>query len=138
MPLRSSCATSRYLQQRLVRKQAQQRFFREIVIALNSLSNSSCRVLRDDVQETNVSIPHFYRIRNHFVRCWVANGWITCSRFKGCGDRSITFIEQYQTTNSISSRKLMIINCRMWTTSPQTQILLKASLRCTSLKTMKQ
>ena len=28
----------------------------------------------------------------------------------------------------------MLINCRMWTTSPQTQILLKASLSCTSLE----
>ena len=32
----------------------------------------------------------------------------------------------------------MLINWRMWTTSPQTQILLKASLSCTSLKTTKQ
>ena len=31
-----------------------------------------------------------------------------------------------------------LTNCRMWTTSPQTQILLKVSLSCTSLKTMKQ
>ena len=29
----------------------------------------------------------------------------------------------------------MLINCHMWTTSPQTQILLKASRSCTSLKT---
>ena len=54
-----------------------------------------------------------------------------------CGDGSVTFIEQHRTTNLSSSRKLMI-NFRMWTTSPQTQILLKASLSCTSLKTMKQ
>ena len=32
----------------------------------------------------------------------------------------------------------MLINCRMWTTSPQTHTLLKVSLSCTSLKTMKQ
>ena len=32
----------------------------------------------------------------------------------------------------------MLIHCRMWTTPPQTQIFLKASLSCTSLKTMKQ
>ena len=51
-----------------------------------------------DVQETNVSIPHFYRIWNHFVGCWTANGWITWSWFMACGDRSVTFIEQYQTT----------------------------------------
>ena len=31
----------------------------------------------------------------------------------------------------------MLINCHTWTTSPQTQILLKASLSCTSLKTTK-
>ena len=30
------------------------------------------------------------------------------------------------------------INCRTWTTSPQTQILVKASLSCTSLKTNRQ
>ena len=33
-----------------------------------------------DVQETNVSIPQFYRIWNHFFGCWIAHGWITCSR----------------------------------------------------------
>ena len=70
-------------------------------------------------------------------RCWIANGWITCSRLVERGDRSVTLIEQYQTTNSSSSRKLMI-NCRTWTTSPQTQILLRASLSCTFLKTMMQ
>ena len=32
----------------------------------------------------------------------------------------------------------MLINCRTWTTIPQTQILLKASVSFTSLKTMKQ
>ena len=35
-----------------------------------------------DVQEANVSIPQFCRIRNHFVGCWTANGWCTCSRFR--------------------------------------------------------
>ena len=29
-------------------------------------------------KQTSVS-PQFYRIRNHFVGCWTANGWITCS-----------------------------------------------------------
>ena len=30
-----------------------------------------------DVQETNVSIPQFHRIRNqnHVVGCWISNGW---------------------------------------------------------------
>ena len=31
----------------------------------------------------------------------------------------------------------MLINCQMWTTYPQTHILLKVSLSCTSLKTMR-
>ena len=59
-----------------------------------------------DVQEANVSIPQFYRIWNHFVGCWTANGWTACSRPLGLGDRSVTFIEQYQNTNQPSSRKL--------------------------------
>ena len=58
------------------------------------------------MQETNVSIPQLYRIRNPFVGCWTANGWITCSSFMGCGDRCVTFIKQYQTTNQSHSRKL--------------------------------
>ena len=45
-------------------------------------SNISAHEL--DVHETNVSIPQFYRIGNHFVGCWIANGWITCTWFKGC------------------------------------------------------
>ena len=32
-----------------------------------------------DVQETNVSIPQFNRVWNHFVGCWIAHGWIPCS-----------------------------------------------------------
>ena len=48
MLIRSCCAMSRYLQQRLGRKRAQQRLFRESVIALNSLSNSACRALRNE------------------------------------------------------------------------------------------
>ena len=32
-----------------------------------------------DVQATNVNITQFCRIGNHFVGCWIANGWITCS-----------------------------------------------------------
>ena len=34
----------------------------------------------------------------------------TCSKFMGCGDRSVTFIEQYQTTNQSRSRKLFAQN----------------------------
>ena len=52
-----------------------------------------------DVQETKVSIPQFHRIGNSFVGCWIANGWTTCSWFMGCGDRGVTFIEQYQNTD---------------------------------------
>ena len=52
------------------------------------------------------SIPQLYRIGNHFVGSWTANGWFTCSWFKGCGARSVTFIEQYQNTNQPRSRKL--------------------------------
>ena len=37
----------------------------------------------------NRQYPRFYRIRNHIVGCWTANGWITCSRFMECGDRSV-------------------------------------------------
>ena len=29
-------------------------------------------------KQTSLSLQ-FYRIRNHFVGCWTANGWITCS-----------------------------------------------------------
>ena len=36
-----------------------------------------------DVQETNVSIPQFYRVWNHFFGCWIAHGWTTCSRSLG-------------------------------------------------------
>ena len=57
-------------------------------------------------KKTNFSIPQFYRIRNHFVGCWTATGWITCSGFMGRGDGSVTFVEQYQTTNQSRSRKL--------------------------------
>ena len=63
----------------------------------------------------------------------------------GCGERSVTFIEEYRITNPSNSRKLlakskteMLINCHMRTTSPQTHILLKASLSCTYLKITKQ
>ena len=71
----------------------------------------------------------------------------------GWGDRSVTFIEEYQTTNQSRSRKVfaksqiqpqakgkteMWSNCRMWTALSQKQILLEVGLSRTSLKTMKQ
>ena len=55
MLIRSCCAMSRYLQRRLARKRAQQRLFRESVIALNSLSNSACRVLRGESRSLSSS-----------------------------------------------------------------------------------
>ena len=107
-----------------------------------------------DVQETNVSsVIRFYKVRNYWVECWFDNGRATCSWHVGLGDRSVAFIKEYRITNPLSSKKLlaksqiqtqtkreteMLINCRMWTTSPQTHILLKASLSCPSLKTVKQ
>ena len=45
-------------------------------------SNISPRQL--DVHEANVSIPQFYRIRNHFVGCWTAIGWTTSSPLFKC------------------------------------------------------
>ena len=102
-------------------------------------------------KKTNFSIPQFYRIRNHFVGCWTATGWIICSGFMGRGDGSVTFVEQYQTptnpaagncsrnhkSNPKQNGSEMLINCRMWATLPQTHTLLKVSLSCTILKTTK-
>ena len=122
-------------------------------VNLMYLWKSNIRLHLLDVQETNVSFPQFYRVWNHFSGCWIANRWITCSWFMGCGDRSVTFIEQYQNnqptqqqetvrgitnTNANKKETEMLINCRMCIASPQTQILLKSSLSCTCLKTMKQ
>ena len=45
-----------------------------------------------------------------------------------CGTRS----------HSSNKTKTKTLNCQMWTTYPQTHILLKASLSCASLKTTKQ
>ena len=33
-----------------------------------------------------VSIPQFYRVWGHFFGCWIAHGWITCSRSVGRGN----------------------------------------------------
>ena len=54
-------------------------------------------------KQTSVS-PQFYRIWNHFVGCWTANGWITCSRFMGCCDGSAAFAFNKQ--HFTCSRKL--------------------------------
>ena len=93
----------------------------------------------------------FYRIRNHLIGRWTANGWITCSRFMECGDRSVAFDKtapKYQLTQHLETdvrqetvrdthpnpntwETEMLISCRMWTSFPQIHILLKASLSCT-------
>ena len=69
---------------------------------IESVNICSCKL---DVSETNVSIPQIYRIRNHIVGCWTANGWITCSGFMGCGDRSVTFIEEYRNHQPIPQQE---------------------------------
>ena len=58
-----------------------------------------------DVQEINVSIRQFCRIRNYFVGCFFENGRATCSRLMRRGDRSVTFIEEYRSTNPWRSMK---------------------------------
>ena len=60
-----------------------------------------------DVQEADISISQFYRIGILFFGCWIANGWITCSRFLGYGDRSIVLHEQRQNTDQTDVWKLM-------------------------------
>ena len=47
-----------------------------------------------DVQETNVSISQFYRVWNHFLGCWTANVWTTCSWSLRHSDWSSTFNQQ--------------------------------------------
>ena len=46
-------------------------------VILCTLWNSNVRSFLLDVQETSVSIPQFYRIRNHFVGRWTVNGWFS-------------------------------------------------------------
>ena len=50
---------------------------------------------RLDVQETDISIPQVYRIRNHFFGCRIAHGWTACSRSLGRGNWSVTFNKQH-------------------------------------------
>ena len=90
-------------------------------------------------------------------RSGTADGWITCARFMGCGDRSIVLQKQYENptnpaagnrcetgTNSRNTAKSkrketeMLISCWMQTMFPQTHIPLKANLSCTLLRTTKQ
>ena len=67
---------------------------------------SNIRLHQLDVQEINVRVPQFYRIRNHFVGCWFENGRATWTWLMGCGDRSVSFLEDYRITNPSSSRHL--------------------------------
>ena len=133
-------------------------FKREELASVGELSKGNLMYFRTtfvhhllDVQETNVSIPQFHRIRNHCVGCWIAKGWITCSRLVGCGDRSVTFIEEYRIANSTSGGKLFAKSQIQTQTRGNRDVdqlshvdhvitnanfVLKASLSCTSLKTM--
>ena len=51
-----------------------------------------------DEKETNFSLSQFYRIRNHFVGCWTANGWI----------RGVAFFKEHPSSSerSLSKRKI--------------------------------
>ena len=104
------------------------------------------------VQEGNVSIPQFCRIRKYFVVCWTANGWITCSRFMRCvvievlrstnetktptspasGNRCETEDRSRNTPETKLKGNRDFERCHIWTTFLRTHILLlKASLSCT-------
>ena len=107
-----------------------------------------------DVQETNFIISQFYRISEinsldaglcmdglPALDYWdvvievLRSSKSTESPAHGAAGNCSRNHKQIQTQ---SKREIeMLINCHMWTTSPQTQIFLKASLGCTSLKTMK-
>ena len=43
-----------------------------------------------DGQEANTSIQQFYGAWNHFIGCWIAHGWNTCSWSLGRGDWNVT------------------------------------------------
>ena len=60
-----------------------------------------------DVQEANVSVSRFHRIGSCFFGCLFANGWYSCSRSMGCGDRIIAFFEERPSSSerSLSKRK---------------------------------
>ena len=106
-----------------------------------------------DVQETNVSIHSSTESEMISFDAGLRMGGFPAYDLMGCGDRSVTFIEPHQNTNPPRNRKLLaksqiqtrtkgkprcwsIVACGLrW---PQTQILLKASLSCTSLKITKQ
>ena len=108
-----------------------------------------------DVQETNVSIPQFFRVRHSFVGCWIAHGmdcllsifWdMVIEVLRGLQDKADLPKETcagQETIPSIKTRSKhqlkreseRLSNCQMWISYPPTHILLKASLSCALLKT---
>ena len=58
-----------------------------------NLWESNIRSRRLDVQEANISVLQYYRIRDDITGCWFASGRYHCSWLVGCGDRSVTFVE---------------------------------------------
>ena len=57
-----------------------------------------------DVQEANFSVSQFYRIKSYYFGCWFANWRTPCSWSMGCGDRSVSFLEEYKVTNKETFR----------------------------------
>ena len=45
-------------------------------------------------RKTNCCLAQFYRVWNHFIGCWIANGWTSCSRPLGQSNCSVTFNKQ--------------------------------------------
>ena len=48
-----------------------------------------------DGQEANTSIQQFYGVWNHFIGCWIAHGWNTCSWSLGRGNWNVTFNQRH-------------------------------------------
>ena len=78
--------------------------------------------------------PTVLQDQNYLVGCWIENGRTTCFGHMGCGGRSGTFIEQYQITSKPSPQQETVCDIPKGIA----QVLLKASLSCTSLKTLRQ
>ena len=69
------------------------------------LSESNICSHKLDVQEANISVSQFYRIGSYFFGCWFANGWYSCSRSLGCGDRSVAFFKEHPSSSERSLSK---------------------------------
>ena len=84
-----------------------------------------------DMSLLNVSFSRFPQVLSSPIT-FVGSGQNPCAsaHWSGMSDRWANPTQNTETE--------MLINCHMWTTSPQTQILLKASHSCTSVKTTKQ